>query len=356
MTCGTAKESKQLFQITLPSSFVDERRAICKACIHGKNTPDCLIVESRNPGRANIESGIRRASLKCPKDNWYAVKTECPRCRRMEVISESIGACRWCALSVRFKPVANITRPLQPLAFNGSSVRNLHYFLYPRSESSTRYHLDKLRESIDTFNGKRICCVATDAKTIEQAIADDLNRLFTHVYYRPNDPRKREGVGFLPSLELLKTKSSKEVICFAHAKGQQPHTEQSDAIRKWSDAMYETVVNNWPAVKDAMEQGYPIAGSFKSLGAFRSTMHKWHYSGSFWWARSASLFANPHWRNTCSNWWLSESYVGRHWTRDEGYCLFGDNIVNGSLYHASTWADRIDKELEEFRKMQLVAT
>ena len=144
------------------------------------------------------------------------------------------------------------------------------------------------------FNGDRICCVATDDTTLEKTYKDDLEEIFTEVYYINNDPSKREGAGFVSTLEKMKLDDPNRVICFAHAKGQQSHTYQSETVLTWVEMMYETCVRNWDGVKHAMESGYPLAGSFK-----RNSGHVmgWHYSGSFFWARSMSIHEKQNWRN-----------------------------------------------------------
>ena len=97
-----------------------------------------------------------------------------------------------------------------------------------------------------------------------------------------------------------------------------------------------------------MEKGYPVVGSFKSTEQFKNTLHCWHYSGSFWWARSYRLFSR-NWKRVCTKWWGSESYVGRHFTKEEGACLFGELLSGESLYETTTWS-RISPALEDWRK------
>ena len=233
--------------------------------------------------------------------------------------------------------------------FTGQVTKHLHYFMYPRYEDSTSYHLTQLRRSVGAFNGKRVICIATDANTVEKQFRSEIEELFTDVIYAVNNPRLRELVGFVDSLKKLASQDPNHVICFAHAKGQQAHTHNTEVIRIWNDVAYETCVRNWEGVKAAMEKGHPITGVFKSIGAFRTTAYKWHYSGACWWGRSAAIFENPQWQKTCNTWWGSESYVGRHWWSEEAHCLFGDNTGGGSLYDPRTWV-RLEKELEEWRK------
>ena len=88
-------------------------------------------------------------------------------------------------------------RGREPFPFTGEVKRDLHFFLWPKFAASTKYHIDQLKASIDLFNGDRICCVATDDTTLEKTYKDDLEEIFTEVYYINNDPSKREGAGFV---------------------------------------------------------------------------------------------------------------------------------------------------------------
>jgi len=348
------------------------RLAICTACTESDWSVDggvCNTIAAKHGAeKANIEHGIKRASLSCPLAKWHAEPTQCPVCNRaaMQVIPEAIGMCSWCQLKkIHNRPRAvgiaggmqyNARKDfsLKPIPFASVPIRHLHFFLYPRYLESTLWHLDRLERSINTFNGQRVCCVATDGDTIHNEVRDRMERIFSSVYYVANDPKKREAVGFIRSLEALESISQNEAICFAHGKGQQHGTSVCPLIRKWIEASYETVVENWDEVRPAMEAGYPLAGSFKLLGSFRNTQYKWHYSGSYWWGRSSSIFSNPGWRRTCNHWWASESYVGRHWHASEGYCLFADNIAMGSPYLHATWTNRLDAELEQWRNQKYV--
>ena len=279
----------------------------------------------------------------------------CVKCSRSSVCDDWSHQCKWCDLKdktgrrhrVSYEP-RNIERSLVKRPFNREPTRNLHYFIYPRFKKSTDYHIDRLTKLKPIFNGKTVCCVAVDSTTLHEQYKSQLEELFDLVYIIENDPKRRESAGFIPSLENLYTKDSNEMICFAHAKGQQVHTYESLNIKKWNDAMYETVVANWKEASEAMANGYPLAGSFKSIGNFATTPYRWHYSGSFWWGRSSFIFSNRSWKVMCDKWWASESYVGRHFASNEGYCLFGDNTVGGSMYKDETW-NKVDLMLEDWR-------
>jgi len=286
--------------------------------------------------------------------NFIAKPIRCLICGRLSNLNDK-SICLFCENKSKLR-IRNFNFPdqfrihdISPKPFTSTPILNLHYFLYPRYLQSSQWHLDRLRCGIEQFNGKRVCCVAVDENTCQSELRDQLDELFTDVYYVPNNPSRRELVGFVPTLTKLFSLDVNEAVCFAHAKGQQAGTSVCPLIRKWVEACYETVVFNWGQVRPAMETGYPLAGSFKVLGQFRSSRYKWHYSGSYWWGRSASIFTNQHWQSTCNHWWGSESYVGRHWSHDEGYCLFADNVVASSTYSQEMWATRYDAELDQWR-------
>lgn len=332
------------------------RRIVCRNCEWSHNGHCKVVAAKHGEERANIEDGIHRLSVACPINRWRAVTTVCVGCNRSTVVDDKTHVCKWCVLKkgtgrrfrTPYKPRI-IPTNLSAKPFDGTPVRDLHFFLYPRFEASTEYHLRRLNQLQSVFNGKKICCLAVDAQTHHDKYYPRLQEIFDDVYIIQNDPNRREAAGFISTLEKLRTKSPNNMICFAHGKGQQSHTNQNDVIRKWNDAMYETVVANWKDASMALAEGYALAGAFKSVGNFATTPHRWHYSGTFFWARSETLFRNKAWQQMCNQWFAAESYVGRHFASDEGFCLFGDHISGGSMYKHETWA-RLEPELEEWRK------
>jgi len=348
-------------------SFTDSRREKCKACNFATwETPSgiCLpIAEKHGIDKADIEHGITRASLKCPKGEWDQVAVQCPKCKRAapQVFPESIGMCKWCQIKYKNQnspaiafPVAKkkvVTHVDDP--FSDEPIYNLHYFLYPRYADSVRYHLDQLHRYATILNGRRVVCVATDNHTIHESIRDELTSLFDVVYYVPNDPKRREGVGFIDTLAHFADSGKDDVIFFAHGKGQQAWTHESNIIRDWCDAMYETTLGNSDAVRDSLAAGYSVTGPFRNFSMFRSTRYHWHYSGTFFAARAHRVFSLRDWRATCRHFWASESWVGRHFHVDESDCLFSDHTSAGALYKREYWDTRVRQELKRFRERHL---
>ena len=351
--------------------FVDRRLSICKDCEHNHRGV-CRETQALHPNKeALIDAGVLLQDAWCPIGKWNAVskrlvvegqRPQCPWCTRF--FDGRTAVCKWCVGKMqmerrnanrglnrqsKFEPYDIRAHIVKPLPFTDTVQRDLHFFWYPRYADSTEYHIEQLERSIDLFNGHKICCVVVDDNTLHEKYLDKMQSLFDEVHIKPNNSKRRELVGFIPMLERLKSTDPNRVVCFAHGKGAQHHTHQSGIVREWTDAMYETCVRNWQGVEQGFTEGYPVAGSFKSIGNFRTTMFRWHYSGAFWWARSSQLFGNRNWKSTCGRWWGAESYVGRHFHHDEGYCLFGDGCAGGAQYHESTWL-RLRPELIAWRK------
>jgi len=333
------------------------RSIVCNNCIWNDDGICKVVAAKHGKENADIADGVKRLSLHCPTDRWQAVSVVCPKCGRSTVVSERTGVCKWCDMKqttgrehrVHYQP-RKIPDGLSAMPFKGVPLRHLYFFLYPRYVSPTLYHLDWLDLCSESFNGKRICCVAIDESTHHgnDAIIARLDSYFDQVIYIQNDPSKREAAGFVQGLQMLASTNNDEMVCFAHGKGQQSHTAESQIVRQWTAAMYETVVMNWMNAAHAMVDGFPLSGSFKSVGNFATTAHRWHYSGSFFWARSKALYGNEAWKQLCNQWFAAESYVGRHFASGEGHCLFGDHIAGGSMYQPATWK-RLLPELEQWR-------
>lgn len=353
------KNTVEILTKDLPDLPIQEHRLlVCSKCDRNINGICRPVAAQYGKDKAVIKSGIKRFSLSCPKGKWPAIKIICPSCDRAIIVSERVGVCNWCQIKNNMgRANRNMTpddgRDHRVISdpFKSTPIKNLHYFIYPKYEDSVDYHIEELQRSIHIFNGKKICCVAIDQNTLQDKYVLKLEYLFDEVYYVQNNSETRESAGFIETLKKLRSKDPNQAICFAHAKGQQIHTKTSPLIRLWSETMYETCVRNWSEVQKAMEDGHPVVGSFKSFAGFRTTKYQWHYSGSFWWARSKEIFSNKNWQQMCNQWWAAESYVGRHYTREEGYCLFGHNV--GSLYEHGTW-ERLKPQLELWRTEQNV--
>jgi len=88
---------------TAIESFVDTRRAKCKGCEVAEWTDTvgiCLpTAEKHGRDKADIARGIERAELSCPRGEWGAVETTCPKCSRPnQMLSAKHSVCKWCVM------------------------------------------------------------------------------------------------------------------------------------------------------------------------------------------------------------------------------------------------------------------
>lgn len=122
------------------ANFIDARRSKCIACVdsdwYASATGICLpTAEKHGTDKADIEHGIARASLQCPKGEWGSVAVKCPKCKRaqLQVFSEEAGMCAWCQIkhgctvpNVSTTTKAKVDRPTVPtrrFGSGGSSFR-----------------------------------------------------------------------------------------------------------------------------------------------------------------------------------------------------------------------------------------
>lgn len=246
-----------------------------------------------------------------------------------------------------------------PVEFS-TSVRHLNYFIYPLAKHSDkvwRRQLELLGEGKSAINGKSIVRIVTGGgcssiSEVTKAVVD-LGLPNLQIVYIRNNRDLREVNGFIPSIAPLETLNPNEYIFFAHAKGV-THDDKSTAHR-WSEIMYQTLYFNWPAVLPFLNT-YGCLGSFKRYGEFNvPNSHRWHYSGTFYWVRSASLFARD-WQMCCPTTHGTESYLGMHFRPSEAGCVFMDLCEN--VYDTTYFRDVVEKEFAVWasKSLKLPAT
>ena len=100
MTCGGCDGAIQ--------SFADIRRERCKACqfaIWSEDKGICQpTADKYGADKANIEEGIVRPELSCPRGEWIAVEATCPRCNRpRQMLNPKHRVCKWCVGKYRLE-------------------------------------------------------------------------------------------------------------------------------------------------------------------------------------------------------------------------------------------------------------
>jgi hypothetical protein len=231
-----------------------------------------------------------------------------------------------------------------------SSVRHLTYHVWASNRGdSWQWNLEQLAKRWTLFNGKRIIGVVhdKDSRPAEEVLrfAASLGMQFDHHVIKPNVPKLREVVTWIPMLELLNPNlaGANEVVFSAHAKGQK--YDDPRHTRDWTDLMYQSCLDDWASVYNALRTSL-MAGSFKEFGLL-GKWHDWAYSGTFFWWRLAEI-GKRNWRDV-DRWFAgTESWPGKMCDPRETACLF----LNDSrrMYDAQYWHDVVWPEWAKYQE------
>lgn len=211
-----------------------------------------------------------------------------------------------------------------PRPFLSPPPINLVWHIWPVPDA-WEWHADRLNEILPLITGQIFIGVAIDSDTatleeVRSRIPDSRIVWLPH----PNNATTGEVETVERAFPLLDL-SVDSVTIYGHAKGVRPHTRNSEAVRIWTECMYETVSFNVAASIERMTQGYHMFGSFRTFGWFLFKQKwPWHYSGTFFNFRTKAVLGNgvPA---------LKQKYGGvEGWPGDvtpltEAWCEFRDN-------------------------------
>lgn len=214
-------------------------------------------------------------------------------------------------------------------------IRNFQMHIYPVRNSLWKWNCDEVLRRASLFTGKRIVAIATDAKTDSAWEVKEYLKDFTDTFIEvTNDPKQREVLTFIPMLEMIESLEGVTFCC--HSKGvrdQQP-ADRNQAIRLWTQAMYDTCLDYWPVVESILSQK-AMAGSFRRFGQFRTPgNNRWHYSGTFYWFRNRDVFLG-NWRHVDEGFYGTESWPGLMFTGEQTGCIFLDDAKD--MYDIKYW-------------------
>jgi hypothetical protein len=209
-------------------------------------------------------------------------------------------------------------------------IRDLAFHIYPMSGNGVwQQCLDHLIRRKNLFTGKKVFAIGTGEEHLSptEEVIDYLEPMRPfEVLFFANDPTLREVVTAIPMLEKLQSRDPERVLMYGHAKGVTRPMDDGSAIPHWVRLEFELMLDYWDTVERILTHS-PIAGPFKKVGAgFLGSRSSWHYSGSFWWARSNDLFGR-NWRDIERFWWGIESYPSLHFAEKEAGCIFHQGVV-----------------------------
>lgn len=224
-------------------------------------------------------------------------------------------------------------------------LRHILYHVYPmRGTGTWQRNIDQLVPRLPLFSGKRICAIAVDNKTDDaDAVKQHLGDSFEYLLF-PNDPFKREVISWVPLWERVIEEPG--VTFYAHAKGVRHPTNPGVSVHFWTEMMYETLLDYWPTVEHSL-RSHPLTGTFKKVGRwFARCPSRWHYSGSFFWARNDKLREKP-WRNPPQEWWGTEAAPGTWFPQERAGVIFHEN-PKLNIYNPQ-YCQGVLKELRKWR-------
>ena len=251
-------------------------------------------------------------------------------------------------------------------------TRHLAYHVYPVSNGVWRWNVEQLRRRLRLFDGKRVVAVVTDPPTgrkpdpdgphspdrgrhipgcdtfedVVAAFGDDAAGIeFIHL---ENDSHWREGVSWVPMMERIPG-GPRDVVFYAQAKG--TTRAPGHVAHRWTEVLYEVYFDYMHVALKQLEDS-PITGAFKKLGpGWTAKQHKsdWHYSGSWFVARTADLFATD-WRKLDYGWTAIEPLPSQKFAAADAACLFHEAAVpKMNLYSRGYWKRIVEPALAKWK-------
>lgn len=246
----------------------------------------------------------------------------CDTCEFFEpLVSLGTGVLKVMPLSQQQIDLADELRiqpPPDPDPFTGQPVVHFGAHLWP-VRGNWEWHVDRWNEIAATVNGRCVIGIATDETTaLVDAVRDKLSARF-EVYSFQNQP-DGENQTFRMLQDAIPG-GPDDVLIYCHGKGVREHTAASEAVRIWSEIMYETVAHNRQRITEKLAAGYKCFGSFRTFGDTPLyAKNAWHYSGTFFAVRSKHLRDKPI-QNLYGG---VEAWCGDHFRSAESWCEFTD--------------------------------
>ena len=221
-----------------------------------------------------------------------------------------------------------LASPPEPDPFTGEPVLHFGAHLWP-VKGNWEWHVDLWKELGRLING---CCVVgivgsgDDACDSFETVRQRLGKRFECVAL-PNS-KEGENVTFRMLQDRI-PQGPNDVLLYCHGKGVRQHTAKSEAVRRWSEAMYQTVIFNHEQIIRRLGEGYKNFHSFRTFGTRPlSPKHKWHPSGTFFAVRAKYLSGRP----VKTRYGGVEAWCGDHFPAAESWCEFYDNSMFTDLY------------------------
>jgi hypothetical protein len=236
--------------------------------------------------------------------------------------------------------------PPTPDPFIGEPVLHFGAHLWP-VKGNWEWHVNLWNMIVPLINGKCFVGIATDGSTDTfETVKAALHPSFI-CYSIPNS-KEGENPTFRWLQEVV-PQSQDDVLIYCHGKGVRQHTAASEAVRRWSEAMYQTVVFNHDMIREKMAAGYVNVHSFRTFGTRPlSPAYKWHPSGTFFAVRAKHLSNKP----VGDRYGSVEAWPGRYFKASDTWCEFFDNSMFTTLYDHEASKEIVAPMLTEWWRKQ----
>lgn len=212
--------------------------------------------------------------------------------------------------------------------FGRVPVRNLLYHLWPVKGTMWRFNLEELQRRVDLFNGRRIITIVHDARAEDpEEVMACLEGQGCEFIVTDNDA-SGESRTFPQMLERVRSDDPDEITFYAHGKGVKYEPSVPPPVRRWTEVLYHTALDDWLRVSRQL-QAFALAGPFKRLGRYKThqELGDWHYCGTFFWFRHASVFARGE-LDVPAFYGGVEAWPGIHFRPEEAGSLFLDTPLD----------------------------
>ena len=227
--------------------------------------------------------------------------------------------------------------------FTDTPIFHLGVHLYPVRNHWDR-HIEKWNSLANTINGKCIIgiCVDDTTNTLEE-VKSKLDARF-EIFETPNI-NEGENVTFR-ILQKLIPSGQNDILLYCHGKGVRAHTFTSEAVRMWTDIMYETVIFNQDKIVEKFNLGYANFHSFRTFGKRAlGTTYQWHPSGTFFAVRAKYL---PN-KTVKKRYGGVEGWCGDHFPANCSWCEFYDNSMFTTLYDTDSMRNTVWPLFEKWK-------
>jgi len=240
--------------------------------------------------------------------------------------------------------------PPQPDPFVGDPVIHFGAHLWP-VKGNWQWHVDLWNQQARIINGRSFVGIAispeTDSfETVRAALHPSII-----VKEFAND-KEGENHTFRWLQEVV-PQGQDDILIYCHGKGVRQHTAASEAVRRWSEAMYQTVVFNHQRIIEKLAAGYRNVHSFRTFGTRPlSPINRWHPSGTFFAVRAKYLPGKP----VKTRYGGVEAWCGDHFKASESWCEFFDNSMFTTLYDHKASIEQVAPALIEWNRLQRYET